>query len=94
MSGLFHLELYLYCLTFNDEMAIQGQLPKVFQPMIGVLDSGMCRHNWHFSLPDRCDCSTACRLCRLDPPGHHGLYLRPAPPLSHIHGRLACVLGQ
>ena len=35
MSGLFHLELYLYCLSFNDGRAIQGQLPKVLLPMIG-----------------------------------------------------------
>ena len=42
MSRLFHLELYLYCLSFKSERAIQGQLPKVFLPMIGVLDGGMC----------------------------------------------------
>ena len=37
MSGLFHLELLLYCLSFKDERAIPGQLPKVLLPMIGVL---------------------------------------------------------
>ena len=42
MSGLFHLELQLYCLCVKDERAIQGQLPKVFLPMIGVSDGGMC----------------------------------------------------
>ena len=25
------------------------------------------RHNMHCSLPDRCDASTVCRLCRLEP---------------------------
>ena len=34
--------------------------------MIGVPDGGMCRHNLHSSLPDRCDSSIACRLCRLE----------------------------
>ena len=41
MSRLFHLELYLYCLSFKDERAIQGQLPKVLLHMIGVPDGGM-----------------------------------------------------
>ena len=41
MSGLFHLELQLYCLSFKDERAIQGQLPKVLLPMSGVTDGGM-----------------------------------------------------
>ena len=41
MSGLFHLELYLYCLSFIYERDIQGQLPKVLLPMIGVPDGGM-----------------------------------------------------
>ena len=41
MSGLFHLELWLYCLSFKDEIAIQGQLPKVLLPMNGVPDGGM-----------------------------------------------------
>ena len=41
MSGLFHLELYLYCLSFEDERAIQGQLPKVLLTTIGVPDDGM-----------------------------------------------------
>ena len=37
MSGLFHLALWLYCLSFKDEeRAIQGQQPKVFLPMIGI----------------------------------------------------------
>ena len=46
MSGLFHLELYLYWLSFKDERANQGQLPKVFLPMIGVPDGEMCgRHS-------------------------------------------------
>ena len=47
MSGLFHLELWLYCLSFKDEeRAIQGQQYKVFLPMIGVPDGGMCgRHS-------------------------------------------------
>ena len=46
MSALFHLELWLYCISFKDERAIQGQLPKVFLPMIGVPDGGMCgRHS-------------------------------------------------
>ena len=46
MSGLFHLELTLYCLSFKDERAIQGQLPKVFLPMIGVPDGERCvRHS-------------------------------------------------
>ena len=39
MSGLFHLELY--CLSFKDERAIQGQLPKVLLHMIGVPDGGV-----------------------------------------------------
>ena len=56
---------YIY-LSFNDERAIQGQLPKLFLPMLGVPDGGMCRHNLHSSLPDRCDSSTTCRLCRLE----------------------------
>ena len=30
MSGLFHLELYLYCLSFKDERDIHGELPKAF----------------------------------------------------------------
>ena len=30
-----------YCLSFKDERAIQGQLPKVLLPMIGVPDGGM-----------------------------------------------------
>ena len=41
MSALFHLELKLYCLSFKDERAIQGQLPNVLLPMIGVPDVGM-----------------------------------------------------
>ena len=40
VSGLFHLGLYLYCISFTDERAIHGQLPKVFLPMIGVPDDG------------------------------------------------------
>ena len=40
MSGLFYLELY--CLSLKDERAIQGQRPKVFLPMIGVPNGGMC----------------------------------------------------
>ena len=45
MSGLFHLELQLYCLSFKDERAIQGQLPKVLLHMNGVPDDGMCGSN-------------------------------------------------
>ena len=41
MSGWVQLELKLYCLSFTDERDIQGQLPKVLLPMIGVHDSGM-----------------------------------------------------
>ena len=41
VSGLFHLELYLYCIFFKDERAIQGQLPKVLLHLIGVPDGGM-----------------------------------------------------
>ena len=37
--------LYLYCLSFKDETEIQGQLPKVFLPMIGVPDGGMWGRN-------------------------------------------------
>ena len=45
MSGLFHLELQLYSLSFKDERPIQGQLPKVFLNMIDVPGGGMCgRH--------------------------------------------------
>ena len=39
------LEL-LYCLSFKDERAIQGQLPMVFLPMISVPDGGMCGRHW------------------------------------------------
>ena len=46
MFGLFHLELQLYCLCVKDERVIQGQLPKVFLPMIDAPDGGMCgRHS-------------------------------------------------
>ena len=48
-------------------MAIQEQLPKVFLPITGVPDGGMCLYNLHSSLPERCDSSTECRLCRLEP---------------------------
>ena len=45
MSGLFHLELQQYCISFKDERVIQGQLSKVFLPMIGVPGDGMCGRN-------------------------------------------------
>ena len=46
MSGLFHLKLYLYYISFKDERTIQGQLPKIVLPMFGVSDGGMCgRHS-------------------------------------------------
>ena len=52
MSGLFHLERLLYCLSFKDERAtIQGQLLKVFLPMIGVSDGGMCGRHSHSTSP-------------------------------------------
>ena len=41
MSGLFYLELDLYCLSFKDERAIRGQLPNALLPMIGVPDGRM-----------------------------------------------------
>ena len=41
MSGLFHLELYLYYIAFKDERAIQRQMPTVLLPMIGVPDGGI-----------------------------------------------------
>ena len=41
MSGLFHLERLLYCISFKDERVIQGQLPKVLLPIIGVSDGGI-----------------------------------------------------
>ena len=46
MSGLFYLELWLYCLSFKDERTIQGQLTKVLLPMVGVPDGGIgVRHS-------------------------------------------------
>ena len=46
MSGLFHLELKQYYISFKDERVIQGQLPKVLLLIIGVPDDGMCgRHS-------------------------------------------------
>ena len=41
MSGFLNLELYLCCLSFKYERAIQGQLPKVLLPRIGVPDGMM-----------------------------------------------------
>ena len=47
MPGLFHLELELYCISFKDEMAIQGQLHMVLLHMNGVPDGGMGgRHSY------------------------------------------------
>ena len=51
MSELFHLELELYCLSFKDERAIQGQLPKVLLPMIGIPDGWMGGRNSYSTSP-------------------------------------------
>ena len=42
MSLLFHLDLWLYYISFKDNRAIQGQLLKVFLPMLVIYDGGMC----------------------------------------------------
>ena len=41
-----------------------AQNGKLCPPLFG---SGRGRHNLHNGFPDRCDNSTACRLCRLEP---------------------------
>ena len=67
-----HIRFYI---LQRCRVVFQGQLPNLFLLMIGVPDGGMCRHNLHRSLPDRCDSSNACRLCRLEP-------LQPYPSWS------------
>ena len=50
MKGPFRDNCLRYLLSFKDERAIQGQLPKVFLPMIGVPDGVMCgKHSWSTS---------------------------------------------
>ena len=44
-----------------------------------IAGGGSGRHNSHSGLPDRCDSSTACRLCRLEPPYGVVVVVYPLP---------------